>query len=164
MKKLLALLMAILMMVCLVACGGDSAETPKDDNSTPDVNSNVAVEDEGDEDGEEKELLELIASDPYVVCVKAGSTLVIDDITDIDGLRIGFAWDGDGERIARYYSSDESKAIGFGGENDAFSELEGGTGLDCVIVKQMAGQQYQERGRSFVILDPIVIPDADLKK
>ncbi len=165
MKKLLALLMAILMMVCLVACGsGEGKDNSSTDTKGSNDGSTAVTPDEEDDEVEVKEKIALDGRDPYVVCVKIGSTLEINSIEDIDGLRIGVTWEGDGQKIAKYYSTDPEKVVGYGGENDAFSELEGGTDLDCVIVKQMAGKQYQDRGRSFIILDPIVIPEEDLAK
>lgn len=146
MKKLLALILAMLMMFSLVACGGGNGDGGTKPSSTP-VNSE-------EEEGEDKEPLVLEGKDPYVVCVKLGSTLTLSNIKDIKDLNVGIAYGGDGEKIAEYY---EANVVGYGGENDAFSELIGGTSLDCVIVKKMAGEQYQERGNVKIILDPIVI-------
>lgn len=151
MKKLLALLLAMLMMFSLVACGGGNADDGDDkSSSTPVV---VGQDDENDE-SEDKEPLVLEGKDAYVVCVKNGSNLVISSIKDIKGLSVGVAYSGDGEKIAEYY---EANVVGYGGENDAFSELTGGTSLDCVIVKKIAGEDYQSRGSAKIILDPIVI-------
>ena len=148
MKKLLALLLAVLMMFTLVACVG--GETNVDDPSSTPVNSNES-EPENDDD---KEPLELEGKEAYVVAVKKGKNLTITHIKDIEGLNVGFAYEGDGEKLAEYFGAN---CVGYGGENDAFSELVGGTSLDCVIVKKVAAQVYVDRGDAEIILDPIVV-------
>lgn len=152
MKKLLALLLAVLMMFSLVACGGGSDKDDDKPSSTPSI---VTGEDDPDEN-ESKEPLVLEGVDQYVVCVKKGNpkNVTITSIKDIEGLSVGIAYGGDGEKIAHHY---DATVVGYGGENDAFSELVGGTSLDCVIVKKMAGEEYQNRGMAEIVLDPIVI-------
>lgn len=156
MKKLLALLLALCMIFVLAACGGTE---PKDEKPSSKPSVVTGVDDEGDElDGESQtESLVLDGTDQYVVCIKKGNEDVknkIKSIKDIKGLSVGAAYDGDGEKMAKYYGANH---VGYGGENDAFSELIGGTLLDCVIVKKGAGEQYQDRGTVEIILDPIVI-------
>lgn len=155
MKKLLALILAFCMIFVLAACGGTE---PKDETPSSKPSLVTGVDDEGDE-GEESEVESLVldGTDQYVVCVKKGNEEIknkIKSIKDIKGLSVGAAYDGDGEKMAKYYGATH---IGYGGENDAFSELVGGTLLDCVIVKKGAGEQYQDRGTVEIILDPIVI-------
>ncbi len=155
MKKLLALLLAVLMMFSLVACGGgETKDDDKDNSSTPGI---VTGQDDVDEDADdEKEELVLAGTDPYVVAIKKGKGLTLSSIKDIKGLRVGHATDGgDGQKIAEYYNKEN--AVGYGGENDAFSELIGGNTLDCVIVKKMAAEAYVNQGDAEIILDPIVI-------
>ena len=149
MKKLLALLLAVLMMFGLVACGGSDKDDDKP-SSTPSI---VTGEDDPDEN-ESKEPLVLEGVDQYVVCVKTGSSVTVNSIKDIKGLSVGVAFGGDGEKIAYNY---DANVVGYGGENDAFSELVGGTMLDCVIVKKGCGEEYQKKGQAKIILDPIVI-------
>lgn len=151
MKKLLALLLAMFMVFSLVACGGGESGDDKNPSSNPSIVT-------GEEDPEEndKEPLVLEGKEPYVVCVKKGNpkNVNITSIKDIKGLSVGIAYEGDGEKIAYYY---EASVVGYGGENDAFSELVGGNSLDCVIVKKMCGEQYRDRGDCEIVLDPIVI-------
>ena len=154
MKKLLALLLAMLMVFSLVACGGGETKDPdKDENSNPSI---ITGQDDSDEDDDDNEPLVLEGKDPYVVCVKKGNpkNINITSIKDIEGLTVGIAYEGDGEKIAYHY---KANVVGYGGENDAFSELVGGTSLDCVIVKKMCGEQYRDKGSCEIILDPIVI-------
>lgn len=150
MKKLLALLLAVLMMFGLVACGGSDKDNSSS-NSTPSI---VEGKDDVDESGDQKDELVLEGRDQYVVCIKTGSKVTVNSIKDIKGLSVGVAFEGDGEKIAYYY---EANVVGYGGENDAFSELIGGTMLDCVIVKKGCGEEYQGKGQAKIILDPIVI-------
>ncbi|MEE0945443.1 MAG: hypothetical protein U0M42_01270 [Acutalibacteraceae bacterium] len=157
MKKLLALLLAFCMIFVLVACGGTDGNDSSNPSSKPSIVT--GVDDEGDEldNSSEAESLVLDGTDQYVVCIKKGNETMkekIKSIKDIKGLSVGAAYDGDGEKMAKYYGATH---VGYGGENDAFSELVGGTLLDCVIVKKGAGEQYQDRGTAEIILDPIVI-------
>ena len=146
MKKLLALLLAVLMMFALVACGGA-------DNDDDKPSSKPVIVDDGDEDGEEKEKPVLSEDDEFVICIKKGSLMEIASIKDIKGLKVGYVEDI-AEKIALYY---DAEPIYFGGENDAFSALIGGQ-VDCVIVKKMAGEQYQnEKEMATIVIDPVVI-------
>ncbi len=156
MKKLLALLLAILMMFSLVACGGDANGDDVDNSSNPSIVTGQDDIDDVDADDVDdvKEPLVLDGNDEYVVAIKKGSGITISHIKDIKGLRVGFAFGNDGEKIAEYY---KAVAIGYGGENDAFSDLIGGTALDCVIVKKMAAESYANEGKAEIALDPIVI-------
>lgn len=154
MKKILALFLTLCMIFVLAACGGTE---PKDETPSSKPSIVTGVDDEGDE-GEESEVESLVldGTDQYVVCVKKGNDAMKDkikSIKDIKGLSVGAAYDGDGEKMAKYFGANY---VGFGGENDAFSNLVSGT-LDCVIVKKGAGEQYQDRGTVEIILDPIVI-------
>ncbi len=148
MKKLLALILAIFMMFSLVACGGGADDGDKP-SSTPVVNN-----DDIDDGGEEKGELVLDGNDAYVVCVKVGSDLTINSIEDIKGLNVGATHDYDGYKIAEYF---EANVVGFGGDNDVLSELNGGSSLDCAIVKKITAEAYQQNGSAKIILDPIVI-------
>ncbi len=158
MKKLLALLLAFCMIFVLAACGGAVEDNSSNESSKPSVVTGVDDSGDGLEDeSSQVESLVLDGTDEYVVCVKKGNEAIkekIKSIKDIKGLSVGAAYDGDGEKMAIYYGANH---VGYGGENDAFSELVGGTLLDCVIVKKGAGQQYQDRGTVEIILDPIVI-------
>jgi hypothetical protein len=155
MKKLLALLLAVLMMFSLVACGGDANSDDVDSSSTPGV---VTGQDDGDEfeeeEEEEKEPLVLDGSEPYVVAIKKGKGYTLSHIKDIKGRNVGYAFEGDGQKLAEYF---KANCIGYGGENDAFSELVGGTSLEFVIVKKAAAQVYVDRGDAEIVLDPIVV-------
>ncbi len=152
MKKLLALLLAVLMMFSLVACGGgETKDDDKDNASTPGI---VTGQDDVDEDdGEKKEPLVLKGDDQFVVAIKKGNDITLSSIKDIKGLRVGYAFE-DSEKIAMYY---DAVAISYGGENDAFSDLVGGNTLDCVIVKKICAESYVNQGKAEIILDPIVI-------
>jgi hypothetical protein len=153
MKKLLALLLAVLMMFSLVACGG-GADT---DDKTPSSNPSVVTGQDDDADLDEDEVkapLVLDGSEPYVVAIKKGKGYTLSHIKDIKGRNVGFAYEGDGQKLAEYF---EANAIGYGGENDAFSELVGGTSLEFVIVKKAAAQVYVDRGDAEIVLDPIVV-------
>lgn len=46
MKKLLALILAVLMMACLCACGGDNTETPNTDNKPQSSQSETSSKEE----------------------------------------------------------------------------------------------------------------------
>lgn len=155
MKKLLALLLAVLMMFSLVACGGGETKgDDKDNSSTPGIVTGKDDVDVNVDENDDKEELVLEGTDPYVVAIKKGKGLTLTSIKDIKGLKVGYAYEGDGQKIAEYY---EAVAVGYGGENDAFSDLVGGNALDCVIVKKMAAESYVNRGDAEIILDPIVI-------
>lgn len=144
MKKLLALLLAVLMMFALVACGGADKDKDKP-SSKPVIVDN--------DDIEEKEKPVLGEDDEFVICIKKGSDMEIASIKDIKGLKIGYVEDI-AEQIAVYY---DAEPVNFGGENDAFSALIGEQ-VDCVIVKKMAGEQYQnEKEIATVVIDPVVI-------
>ena len=152
MKKLLALLLAVLMMFSLVACGGGADADDETPSSNPSV---VTGQDDDDLDEDEvKEPLVLDGSEPYVVAIKKGKGYSLSHIKDIKGRNVGFAFEGDGQKLAEYF---EANAIGYGGENDAFSELVGGTSLEFVIVKKAAAQVYVDRGDAEIVLDPIVV-------
>jgi hypothetical protein len=154
MKKLLALLLAVLMMFSLVACGGDTNGDDVDSSSTPGVVTGQDDVNEIEEDEDEKEPLVLDGKEPYVVAIKKGKGYTLSHIKDIKGRNVGFAYEGDGQKLADYFGAN---AVGYGGENDAFSELIGGTSLEFVIVKKAAAQVYVDRGDAEIVLDPIVV-------
>ena len=98
-------------------------------------------------------LLEIINSTPFPTGYFPLKLSKINFLA-ISVLSLGVAFGGDGEKIAYNY---DANVVGYGGENDAFSELVGGTMLDCVIVKKGCGEEYQKKGQAKIILDPIVI-------
>ncbi len=152
MKKLLALLLAVLMMFSLVACGGGETNGDnKDDSSTPSIIT--GVDDVDDDYDDEKEPLVLEGKDEYVVAVRANSDLTLSHIKDIKGLKVAYGRGADSEKMAYYF---EAECFEYGGENDAFSALLGGN-VDCVIVKKMSAETQVKAGNAKIILDPIVI-------
>ena len=155
MKKLLALLLALLMMFSLVACGGETNGDNKGDSSTPSIITGVDdVDDDFDDDSsEEKEPLVLEGKDEYVVAVRANSDLTLSHIKDIKGLKVAYGRGADSDKMAYYF---EAECFEYGGENDAFSALLGGN-VDCVIVKKMSAETQVKAGNAKIILDPIVI-------
>lgn len=150
MKKLLALFLAVLMMFSLVACGG---EKTNNDNSNPSSNGITTGEDDVSEDYDNQELV-LDGNDEYVVCVKKDSTLTIASIKDIKGIKVGAVYGSDGQKIAEHYGAD---FVGYGGENDAFSDLMGSSNIDIVISRKTPGEAYANEGKVKIALNPIVI-------
>ena len=147
MKKILALILAVIMMFSLVACGGGAESN--EPSSKP-----VANGSDIDENGEDKGELVLEGKDEFVVCVKMDSDLKINSIKEIEGLNVGAIFDSDGYKIAEYFGAN---VVGFGGDLDTFSTLSSGDTLDCALFKKMSAESYQQEGKLKIILDPIVI-------
>ena len=153
MKKLLALLLAVLMIFSLAACNGSDVDQGQKPSSVP-VDNDDVDNDDVDEDLDEDEPLVLEGKDEFVVCVKKGSQLKLDSIKDIKGLNVGVTRECDGEKIAKHY---KANIVIYGGDLDAFSDLNGGVNLDCAIVRKSSALVYVDDGTSEIILDPIVI-------
>ncbi len=148
MKKLLALLLCLIFVFTLAACGEKPAGNG-DDTKDP-VSNSVTSEDDEPEESDPLPVLEGI--DEYVVVARVDSDIEISSVKDLKDYKVGIISNTDSEKIGKYYAKECFSA---NMDNDIMSRFATGGEGDLAIIRKVAFPAYSAKAK--IVLDPIVI-------
>lgn len=138
MKKLIAILLALILVFALCACGGQSDTGSGEKEPSSSVNNRVEEEEEEESEAETSSLVLSGEDNWVVVCDKGkGESLKINSLEELKDKKVSFAYETEAEQIATYYGAE---LHGAGGTQDALTLM--GTVTDYAIVPDYAAINY----------------------
>ena len=143
MKKLLALLLCLIFVFSIAACG----EKPIDDDKTKEP---VSSYEEEEEEKDPPPVLDGI--DEYVIVARLDSDITINSLDDLKNYSVGIINNTDSAKVGEYYARECFSA---NMDNDIMSRFAVGGEGDLAIIRKMSAEQYTEMVK--IVYGPIVI-------
>ena len=146
MKKLLALLLCLIFVFSITACG----QKPSDDDKTKDPVSDVYDEEEEEEEKGPPPVLDGV--DEYVIVARIDSDIEINSLDDLKNYTVGIINGTDSAKVGEYYAKDCFDASM---DNDIMSRFTTGSEGDLAIIRKMSAEHYTNKVK--IVYGPIVI-------